>query len=46
MITAPHRPHPYQQGYASVTCICGRARAYRTHQPLLWRILHPWATWR
>jgi hypothetical protein len=39
--------HPYYQDPRRLNCMwCARARAQRCHQPLIWRILHPLATWR
>lgn len=46
MITAPGRPHGYEQRYASQLCTCGRMRAWRGHQPSWWRWLHPRARLR
>jgi hypothetical protein len=44
------RPHPYDPDSRSTTrtppCRCGMTKAYRGHQPLWWRWLHPGAKWR
>ncbi len=42
--------HPYDPDPRSTTatpvCRCGMTRAYRSHQPLWWRLLNPGVKWR
>ena len=44
------RPHAYDPDPLGTTktppCRCGMTKAYRGHQPLWWRALHPGAKWR
>ena len=50
-MTDPRRSHPYDPDPRSSSrypsCAhCAQTRAYRAHQPLWWRFLHPQAKWR
>jgi hypothetical protein len=41
------KPHPYWQHATRTGCHwCDSYRNHRRHQPLIWRITHPLATWR
>jgi hypothetical protein len=44
----PHRydPDPRSTVRVPPCAVCAQTRAYRSHQPLWWRVLHPSAKWR